>query len=272
MKTEAAPKKSAGAILLSNVSLRSQNSWVNYLSLILLLLIFIEITAFLSYALSNSQNSVDDYSQTSMSVSRKAKESAASNVEEQKASGAKFGAYTAFSEMRDDKSYLILKKGETETVVDEGADYNADQKAAGFGESFTDIKFSSQGNYLLYSMSDYEGGGSVIYDIKNAKIVTGVSRVEVGAGFDITPDEKYLYVCRGAGIDAGVSGKVYALPEFKEVFDADSGHGSDVDDGNNYMSNACVFDQDKNAIVFTASEPSGDNLPPSVEKEFSLGK
>lgn len=265
MKTAAEHKKSAGTIWQAKVSLRSRDSWVNYLSLILLLLIFIEITAFLSCTMFGDPEGISDALPTSRAVTRKTEGTSGTTARQAHEGQARFGAYTAFSEMRGGKEFLILKKGEEETIVDEGTEYNEQQKAAGFSESFADIKFSPQGNYLLYSASDYEMLGSFLYDIKSGKQVMQMVGARVGEGFDITPDEKYLYACVGNGFYEGVPGQVYSLPDSKQVFDA-------AQQEKGYMDYACSYDAKQNAIVFAMDSPFEESQPQTKEIKYMLGQ
>lgn len=176
----------------------------------------------------------------------------------------KSGEYTAFTAKKGDKAYVVLKKGEEEKIVDEGKDYPAGAKEAGFYESFADLKFSSNGNYLLYITNDYERVTSTLYDVKSGKEITEVNGAFVGNGFDVTPDEKYFYVCVsiGIGVIEPIVGKVYSLPDYKEVFDAT---GSD---NVGYMDNACAYDQERNAIVFSSSSPSDEGKPQDTGNIF----
>lgn len=176
----------------------------------------------------------------------------------------KSGEYTAFTAKKGDKAYVVLKKGEEEKIVDEGKDYPAGAKESGFYESFADLRFSSNGNYLLYVTNDYERVTSALYDIKSGKEITEINGAFVGGGFDVTPDEKYFYVCVsiGEGMIEPIIGKVYSLPDYKEVFDA---AGSD---NAGYMDNACVYDQERNAIVFSSSNPSDESKPQDTGNIF----
>lgn len=176
----------------------------------------------------------------------------------------KFGEYAAFTAKKGDKFYVVLKKGKEEKIVDEGKDYPAGAKEAGFYESFADLKFSSDGNYLLYVTNDYERVTGTLYDIKNGKEITEVNGAFARGGFDVTPDEKYLYVCvsPGIGMIEPIIGKVYSLPDYKEVFDA---AGSD---NVGYIDNACAYDQERNAIVFSSSNPSDESKPQDTGNIF----
>lgn len=184
-------------------------------------------------------------------------------IEEFKGTTADFGQYSASAVERNGKLYLILKKGETETIVKEGKDYPAEAKAAGFGESFSDIKFSSQGNYLIYSTDDYEASSRTLYDVKNGKEITQVKGAFADS-FDVTPDEKYFYFCTsvGEGVYDIIPGKVYSLPDFQVAFDASGGEH----DG--YADHTCVYDQERKAIVFSSSGPNDTSKPQQAGNTF----
>lgn len=185
-------------------------------------------------------------------------------VEEFKDESASFGEYTAFAVNRGGKSQLILKKGETEKIVDEGdAEYNEDFSNIGTVKSFPKIKFSDNGSYLIYSMVGYEWGVGYIYDVKESKILKEFDSADVGDGFDITPDEKYLYVCVGAGMTEGNPGEVYTLPGMAKVFDAG---------GEKYFDRKCRYEKSENAIVFNLSAPAGEEEPKPEEVKYYLNK
>lgn len=184
-------------------------------------------------------------------------------MEEFRGTTAAFGQYSASAVERNGKFYLTLKKGETETIVKEGKDYLAEAKAAGFGESFSDIKFSSQGNYLTYSTDDYEASSRTLYDVKNGKEITQVKGAFADS-FDVTPDEKYFYFCTsvGEGVYDIIPGKVYSLPDFQVAFDASGGEH----DG--YADHTCVYDRERKAIVFSSSGPNDANKPQQAGNTF----
>lgn len=178
-----------------------------------------------------------------------------------KAVKAEYGEYRAFSAVRGDKIYLVLAKGGEEAIVDAG-DYSKQSINEGFNEVFADLKFSSQGNYLLYDISGYEYTAGKAYGIKTGKAL-GIVGVTVGDGFDITPDENYFYACLGVGMSDSIPGEVYAADSFKKVYDAA--------DKSVYMNVECSFDAADNAVVFTQSEPTGEGNPTRVKK-FKLGE
>lgn len=176
------------------------------------------------------------------------------------------GEYSASVAKRGEKEYVILRKGEEETIVDEGSNYSAEAKASGFGESFSDVAFSPDGRYLMYSSSDYEYLTSSIYDIVEKKIVMEVPGTEVGNSFGFTPDGRYFYLCASSGIYEGDAGKAFSVPGFEQVFDAKK------DGGKSYLTNMCAYDAQRNAIIFTASDPVDESMAKSREAVFGLEK
>ncbi len=176
------------------------------------------------------------------------------------------GEYSASVTERSEKEYVILRKGEEETIVDEGSNYSAEAKASGFGESFSDVAFSPDGRYLMYSSSDYEYLASSIYDIAEKKIVMEVPGTEVGNSFGFTPDGRYFYLCASPGIYEGDAGKAFSVPGFEQVFDAKK------DGGKSYLTNMCAYDAQRNAIIFTASDPVDESIAKSREAVFGLEK
>ena len=175
---------------------------------------------------------------------------------------AEYGEYRAYSAVRGDKNYLVLAKGGEETILDVG-DYSKQSINEAFNEEFADLKFSSKGNYILYDMRGYESTVGKAYGIKTGKTLR-IPGVAVGDGFDITPDENYLYACLGIGMDSGIQGEVYAADSFKKVFDAG-------DQNLSYMNVECSYDEAENAVVFMQSEPNGEGNPTRVKK-FKLGE
>lgn len=183
-----------------------------------------------------------------------------------KAVEAKFGDYTAFSTVRGDKAYLVIRKGDMEDIIDTG-DYSAKAINEGFNQSFSIIKFSPKGNYLLYSIEGYESIETKAYDINNKKKIDNpiFGGSEVGNGVDFVPNERYLYYCHGNGIDEGVPGIVYSIPEFKKVFDVS-------EQEKRYMESICGYNQEENAIVFTLTDPFDEGKPETKIIKYPLGK
>jgi hypothetical protein len=188
------------------------------------------------------------------------------SIEEVADESVSYGEYSASVTKRGEKEYLILRKGEEETIVDESSDYSAEAKASGFGESFSDVAFSPDGRYLMYSSSDYEYGGSSVYDIAGKKVVMEIPGAEVGSGFGFTPDSRYFYVCASPGMFEGDSGTVFSVPGFEQVFDATAA------DSDKYSTDSCAYDTQRNAIIFTASDPMDAIMPQSRETVFELEK
>lgn len=181
-----------------------------------------------------------------------------------KAVKAEFGDYTAFSILRGDKMYLIIRKGADEDVIDTG-DYSTEAISRGFHQSFSAIKFSPKGNYLLYSIQGYESIGTKTYDIKNKKKINEPIFIgaEAGDGVDFTLNEEYLYYCLGNGLYEGVPGIVYSIPDFKKVFDVS-------DRERRYMDAACEYKQNENAIIFTLTGPFDKGKPETKVIKYSL--
>lgn len=189
-----------------------------------------------------------------------------------KAVEAKLGDYTAFSTVRGDKIYLILKKGDAENIIDIG-DYSKKAINSGFFQSFSDLKFSPKGTYLMYGINGWESTGTGIYNIKDKKRIESAYNDEYfvgvvpGDGIDFTPDEKYFYYCLSNGFYAGVPGEVYSVPAFNIVFRAMDEEGSD-----GYMDSACEYSKNQNAVIFTLTGPFDEGKPATKIIKYPLGK
>jgi hypothetical protein len=182
-----------------------------------------------------------------------------------------FGDYTAFSVVRGDKVYLILKKDEAEDIIDVG-DYSKRAAETGFAQTFSNLKLSPKENYLMYSTNGWEYLKTEIYDIKNKKKVENINwgpldfiGVTPGNGMDFTPDEKYVYYCLDNGMWGGDTGVVYSVPKFNTVFRAMSEEGASV-----YRGGDCEYRKNENAIVFTLSEPYPESNPETKIVKYPL--
>jgi hypothetical protein len=186
------------------------------------------------------------------------------SAEELREEEVSFGEYTAYVAERGGSKHIILKKGEEEIIIAKGSDNDAEARAAGLGTSFSNIRFSPDGKYFLYDTSDDEFISGTLYDIENRRKIMEIPGTEKRNGFDFTPDGKYFFYCASAGSYGEDPGKVLLIPELQQVFDA-AGSGSD-----GYMKNFCYYNQEKNAIVFTASDPIEEDLPASRETVFEV--
>ena len=109
------------------------------------------------------------------------------------------------------------------------------------------IEFSPTGRYLIYRTSGLESGYYSLYDIINQKLVIdNIGGGYVGVDMKTTPNEKYAYFCTGG---AEVFGKVYALPDGKEVFTV-----SEHLNLSGVSSLDCNIDTSGDSIVFTTNK------------------
>lgn len=156
----------------------------------------------------------------------------------------KFGDnYLAYAKERDGKSFVVLERYGAELTIDEGvANYNEDHSNIGEVKFFRDIKFSPNGNYLIYKMFGWEWMVAYVYDIQNDKKVFEFSSPNK---FDFSQDEKYLFLCASDGMTEGASGSVYRTPDFKKQFDLLGEKKFEV-----AMDVKCDYDQVENKIIF----------------------
>lgn len=189
-----------------------------------------------------------------------------------KAVEAKFEDYTAFSEVRGDKIYLILKKGNIENIIDVG-DYSKQAIESGFAQNFSDLAFSPKGNYLIYGIHGWEYAGTGVYSIQDKKRIGSAYNDKYftgavpGDGANFTPDEKYFYYCLSNGLYSGVPGEVYSVPKFNIVFRA-----MDEDGGDRYMESVCGYEKSENAITFTLSDPFDEGRAKTKVIKYPLGR
>jgi hypothetical protein len=84
------------------------------------------------------------------------------------------------------------------------------------------LAFSPNGEYFGYVSHGWEWTPTVLYDLKAWAKVGGLvedslSNSSVSYGF--TRDNKYLFVCSDSGMASERGGRIYSVPDFKQVFD-----------------------------------------------------
>jgi len=167
----------------------------------------------------------------------------------------KYGnSLVAYAVKRGDKNYLILEKNDREVIVDQGdAKYDKDYKNMGDVKNFANIKFSPQGNYLMYKIGGYEWVISMVYDIRQEK---AIKKMSSGESIGFTDDEKCIYMCGINNMTGDRTGVVQSIPDFVTLFDV---YGKNGDfkpypiDGK-YDIIKCVYDKSKNVIRFVLSD------------------
>ncbi|MFA6183608.1 MAG: hypothetical protein WC682_00725 [Parcubacteria group bacterium] len=161
----------------------------------------------------------------------------------------KSGDFTAYSKKQNGKSFLILGRYGIETVIDQGeADYREDYSNLENVKFFRDIKFSDNGNYLIYTMSGWEWSIIYIYDINNDKEALSFDSGTYG----FSADEKSFFVCTNAGMVTNPGGIIYNTPDFKkqfELFGSDKNLATEV---------RCNYDKDKNELTFIYDKDCSD--------------
>lgn len=174
-----------------------------------------------------------------------------------------FRESNAFSVKRGDYIYLIIEKNGEERIIDEG-DRSEQAAARGFGTSFRNLRFSTNGRYLLYTISDYEYTSGCVYDMEQEKTIGKFVGADVSDNFGILPWEDYLYVCVGAGFGEGIPGEVYSLPNMKKVFDASD------EGGREYPGTNCEYNENDNSVVFSLGGSFIPESPAPKEVRYYL--
>jgi len=154
----------------------------------------------------------------------------------------RFKDYSSYAKKQNGKIFLVLERYGAEMIVDEGvADYNSDQSNINEVKFFEDIKFSKNGNYLIYKMRGWEWMASYIYDIGEAKQVFESDSPHT---FSFDKDEKNLFVCSSAGMSTSASGTIYGLPDFNKQFELFKLEKSTT------LEVSCDYDENKNELIF----------------------
>ncbi len=157
----------------------------------------------------------------------------------------------AYAVMRGNKNYVILEKDGREIIVDQGdAKYDKDYENMGGVKFFGNLRFSPQGNYLIYSSGGYEWVFSMVYDIGQEKVVKKLSS---GDGTWFTDDEKHIYICGINEMVGSRTGIVQSVPDFQTVFDVygDDGDFKQYSESEKYSTIECEYDKFKKVIRFT---------------------
>jgi len=175
----------------------------------------------------------------------------------------KSGDYTAFAKRIDMKIYMILKKGDEETVVEEGsADYDSTSNI-GIQKIFHDIKFSEKSGYLIYSTMFYEGQTVNIYDITKQKVVV---KSEGSTTYGIDSTETHAYACASGGMSATV-GSVYSLPSGSVLFDAYKDSAND-----SYIDIECSYDKNQQRVTMVLSKSDSKIDDKTIKYDLSTEK
>jgi len=144
-------------------------------------------------------------------------------------------------------NYVVIKKDNQEIVIDKASD---DPIRDAFNALFfTNLEFSSNGNYLIYSALGWEWHMIRIYDIKNNKIIINLPSI---FSYGFTDNEEQFFACAHS-MFAGTSYlKIFTLPEFEETF---SDKDMDLFDEDNFFYNLqCELSNKNKQLTITASE------------------
>lgn len=175
----------------------------------------------------------------------------------------KSGDYTAYAKRIDKKTYLILKKGDEETVVEEGsADYDSTSNI-GSQKIFHDIKFSDKTGFLIYLVTGYEWQSVNIYDITKQEVVVNSGG---SSTYGIDSTETHAYTCASGGMSEAV-GSVYSLPGGSVLFDVYKDSAN-----NSYMDIECSYDKNQQRITMVLSKSDSKTGDKTIKYDLSTEK
>ncbi|MDD5638856.1 MAG: hypothetical protein PHO28_03055 [Candidatus Pacebacteria bacterium] len=176
-----------------------------------------------------------------------------------------FNNITAFVKERQSKRYLVLSENGKEQILNQGP-------ARDTGEGLViggPLEFSPKGNYLVSTVGWCEGRVKYIYDVKNKKKV-----LELNSPFIVsfTPNEKYLFACAQNEFNGELYGRIYSVPDFKEIYDVMTENVLTLGLAPGYPNKMdCEYDKDKQVIrfkvdkVYNLETKQIENKPRSVE-------
>ena len=150
-----------------------------------------------------------------------------------------FGNITAFVKQRQSNTYLVLSENGKEQILDQGSDSPLNWEGGPVISG--PLEFSPEGNYLMCDIYGWEWGGTNIYDVKNKKIVLELSSSFIAS---FTSNEKYIFACAQNDFSGEFYGKVYSVPDFKEIFNALK------EEDYMYMNMDCEYDKEKQVVRF----------------------
>lgn len=146
--------------------------------------------------------------------------------------------------VKDDKnsvSKLVLTdQNQKETVVSETKYFKMNEDIIKPEYRYV---FSSDQNYLTYSLSGYEGGFSGVYDIKN-KIKIDLPFVASGTNFN--DSNTFFYACDEGGISGG-GAVIYKLPGLTPVYNKEGSFN-------------CEYNRISNSLIISEDSSSGQKL------------
>ncbi|MDD4135747.1 MAG: hypothetical protein PHN66_01605 [Candidatus Shapirobacteria bacterium] len=164
---------------------------------------------------------------------------------------AKFSNLIAYSRLKSNKNEMVLIKDGNEIVI-ESADNDWENKIE-TTKTFSNPKFSSQGNYLTYKIGGWEYSGNNIYDIKNNKFIDDQNSSFTSI-YEISKDEKYLINCGESRFAGDIKASIFSFPDLKLKFNFLDGIEDDVD-----HSFDCFYDNSKNIVKFILTDTKQDN-------------
>lgn len=88
--------------------------------------------------------------------------------------------------------------------------------------TFSKLRFSSQGAYLLYNINGWEGYWGEVYDTENSQVLD--IKLPSADLWGVSLNEKYLYACAGSAFSGDFYARVYGLPGLETVYEFDNFH------------------------------------------------
>jgi len=164
----------------------------------------------------------------------------------------KFGNLTVYSRLKSNKNEMVLINQDGKEIVIESADNDLENKMEST-KTFSNPKFSSQGNYLTYEIGGWEYFGNNIYDIKNNKFIDDQNS-SFASVYEISKDEKYLINCGESRFAGDIKAAIFSFPDLNPKFNFLDGIEDNVDHSFN-----CFYDSSKNTVKFTLTDSNQDN-------------
>lgn len=174
---------------------------------------------------------------------------------------ATFGNMVAYGASRGSKDIVVLKQGDSESIIDSAAN-NFDQTLETL--IFVDVSFSPKGDYLLYTAGGWEWSFLRVYDIANKKQVL---QTDGGHG-EFNPSESIYFFCDKNDMGGNYEASVYQVPGFTVKLDL----LKKFPDLNSYADVSCSADQQNHNLQFkfTGKYDKNQNYDENAVKIYNV--